>query len=298
MNILITSISAKIRLIRRFKQSAATYGSNVWGADVNEDIAGRFEVDSFFRQPPDTDPCFGEKLLVKCKKNRISLIVPTRDDEIHIFSALKDQFKAAGVSILAPNLQAVEICRNKQRFGEFIEKCGFLPIPVISSETLDYFTPPYFYRPVIGAGSNATGKLFDRYKANSILNNTDTLLHPFIDEEEYSIDVLLDFEGSPIQAVSRKRVLVINGESHVSKIDRIPRLEQAVLSIGKQLNLIGHNVFQAFVTKKGSFFFIEANTRIGGASDLSIEAGLDSINKILAIHFDSSSKKKYIYKEI
>ena len=59
------------------------------------------------------------------------------------------------------------------------------------------------------------------------------------------------------------------------------------MEIAEMLGVKGHSVFQAFIDDTGHPIFIEANLRFGGASCLSIKAGLRSVERILDMAFGS-----------
>ena len=68
---------------------------------------------------------------------------------------------------------------------------------------------------------------------------------------------------------------VINGESFVTEIIDDIGLEKEFADILKKLKLKGHSVMQAIINEKG-INIIECNPRFGGASTLSVKAGLDT----------------------
>jgi carbamoyl-phosphate synthase large subunit len=55
------------------------------------------------------------------------------------------------------------------------------------------------------------------------------------------------------------------------------------LDLCARLGCIGHNVVQAFYRRETGPLLIEVNPRFGGASNLSIRAGLDSPSRIIAL---------------
>ena len=48
------------------------------------------------------------------------------------------------------------------------------------------------------------------------------------------------------------------------------------MSFAESLRLYGHILFQVIKNGNGDFYFVECNARFGGASSLSVAAGLDS----------------------
>ncbi|KKN36537.1 hypothetical protein LCGC14_0772730 [marine sediment metagenome] len=280
MNVLVTSSSSKVLLVKGFISAAADYGAKIFTGDTTNEVATAFVGDKHFVLPRTSDRnIFIEQLAHICEIYGIKLIVPTRDGELSIMSDIKDGFAENGITILVPSKEAIEICLNKRMFSEFLNDIGLNPVPVI--DDLSLVNPPYFIRPVYGASSIGV-KTADTHEEAKLFMNSDFLVHPFIDSDEFSIDLLMDLQGEKaLQAVCRQRVLVIGGESKISRTIDIPVLEQACLKIGQRLGLVGHNVLQAFYSEDLGVIMIEANARFGGASNLSINAGLNSPVRIM-----------------
>ena len=74
----------------------------------------------------------------------------------------------------------------------------------------------------------------------------------------------------------RKRVLVVDGESQITSTFLNEDLENIFRNIIKSLNLYGHIILQAFIDENHDIHVIECNARFGGASTISLQAGLDS----------------------
>jgi carbamoyl-phosphate synthase large subunit len=289
--VLITSSSAKVLLIKNFAESVNKYNGNVFTGDSEEYVASSFFSKKHFKLPPTTNTeDFSNTLEYLCKKYDISLVIPTRDGELEVMSEIKEKFANYGITILVPDEQNVNICLNKKKFSNVLLDNGFNPIPIIRDFTVN---PPYFIRPVYGSASSGV-KIANTHEEAMLFMNNDFLVHPFIDADEFSIDLLMSIDGkTAIQSVCRQRIKVIGGESKISKVVNIPILERICMEIGELLNLVGHNTLQAFYTENLGVIMIEANARFGGSSNLSISAGLDSPNRIVKMLMgDKSAYKK------
>lgn len=287
MNVLITSSSTKVLLVKSFKEAAIKYGISIYTADVHDSVATAFFSDKHFVLPRNKyKDYFKEELLKICKENKIGLIIPTRDGELEVMSEVKDMFREEGIRILVPNLSAVKTCLNKKLFHNFLIENGMRPVPII--ETYTEF--PLFVRPVYGSAGIGAQKVDSLKHLNVIMDVGEFLVHPYIPDNEYSIDLLMDMEGKKgLQAVCRERVRVIGGESKISRTAHLPILESWAIKIGETLGLVGHNVIQGFYSEKSGPIIIEANARFGGASNLGIKAGLDSPERILKMYFGDPS---------
>ena len=86
----------------------------------------------------------------------------------------------------------------------------------------------------------------------------------------------------PVQWVSRRRIQIKNGESTISRVDTRAELSLLVEKISNEIDFFGHINVQAFYKVGEEPKIIEVNPRIGGSSELSIRAGLNSINRLVA----------------
>jgi carbamoyl-phosphate synthase large subunit len=102
------------------------------------------------------------------------------------------------------------------------------------------------------------------------------IFQPFIDSSEVSVDLYIGKDGICKGVVARTRQLVVNGESQITRTIRNEKLEIMCVKIAEQLGIYGHAVFQVLIDDQDNYYIIECNTRFGGASSLSLAAGLDS----------------------
>src|SRR5690606_31781337 len=70
---------------------------------------------------------------------------------------------------------------------------------------------------------------------------------------------------------------VVHGESQVTATFRDSKLEMLCAAFAEKLGIYGHAVMQIMIDAAGEYHIIECNARLGGASRLSLEMGLDSI---------------------
>jgi len=287
MNVLITSVGAKVLLVKGFSAALKKYGGLVFTSDTSKHTAGSFFGERHFVLPPTTNRReFVIELQNICKTNDISLVIPTRDGELELMADIKDYFKSIGIHILVASQNTIKTCINKRLFSAFLRENGFSPIPELVDLNVP---PPYFVRPVYGSAGLGS-KMINSQDEAKLFMNDDFLLHPFIDEDEYSIDLLMDLSGNKaIQAVCRQRKCIVGGESKISSVVDIGDITDSCIRIGELLHLVGHNVLQVFYSQSLGPIIIEANARFGGASNLSICAGLNSIERIIKLFIGDES---------
>jgi carbamoyl-phosphate synthase large subunit len=102
------------------------------------------------------------------------------------------------------------------------------------------------------------------------------IFQPFVSGREFSLDAYVTMTHEVKGLVVRTRDLVEHGESQVTTTVDAPTLASLGLEIVRALGLYGHVVLQLLQDPEGQCHLIECNCRFGGASTLSLAAGLDS----------------------
>lgn len=279
MNVLILSVAAKVLLVQAFQSAVAPYGGRVLAADLDRESAGLHFADGVVSLPGVDAAGFAGALLKVCKDEGVSLVVPTRDGDLAELSRLKDRFRAEGVEVFVPGPEALADCADKRRFVAACARLGLkTPRTWGTDERPDAF--PVYVRPVRGAAGRG-GRRIEAQDWKP--QGEDMLVQAFCPLPEYSIDVLMDLYGAPLQAVARRRLQVRAGEAVKSRVEVAAVLTESALRLCAGLGLVAHNVVQAFWDGQGEPLFIEVNPRFGGASNLSIQAGLASPERLVML---------------
>jgi carbamoyl-phosphate synthase large subunit len=276
MNVLILSAAAKVLLVQAFQAAAHPLGGRVLAADIARDNAALFAADQAQILPRSDAADFEGALVEACARHGVGLVVPTRDGELATLADLRPRLAEAGVTVLVPAPEALALCRDKRRFTQACHDLGLgTPRTFAPGEAPDRF--PVFVRPVDGAGGAGAQRIDD---PAGLPTGENWLIQALDSGPEYTIDVLMSLDGAPLQAVARRRLQVQGGEATKSRTQDVPVLTDQALKLCAALGLVGHNVVQAFHDENGTRF-IEINPRFGGASNLSIQAGLASPERIL-----------------
>lgn len=276
MNILITSVSRKVSLVRAFQEALASEGGGrVIGVDVSPTAVGLYVADEHYLVPRSADPSFLKTLLGLALERGVQLVVPTRDEELPLLAQSRDEFLRAGVRVMVPKPETVAVCQDKLRFAEFCAAHG-LETPAIRKSAAD--GPfPMFVKPRQGKGGRGALEVRSPAELEGALAHLagDAVVQEFIDAPEYTIDLFADFSGNIISVVPRQRILVVGGESYVSCTVKNPRLRDEAIRLSRALGLEGHNTIQCFL-HEGRVKFIEVNARYGGAAALGFAAGANT----------------------
>ena len=250
--------------------------SCIFGADCNPSCIGRYFVNVFWEMPP-TDKLDPDAIVGYCLSNGIRSIIPTRDGELPFFAENIDRFNNDGIAVMISSRKSVQTCLDKRSFFNTLNSQTNLN-PVL---TVDHPDPDHGDRWVVkeryGAGSKnilldatveAARSALDRFR--------NPICQPYIKGQEYSVDLYIAQNATPKGCIVRTRDVVIHGESQVTTTIGRPDIEKTCLEAATTIGLTGHALFQLIEDEEGSLNILECNCRFGGASSLSVAAGLDS----------------------
>lgn len=276
-NVLITSISKKVPLIKAVKKAVRQCHkkSKVIGGDCSDNIVGRYFVDDFWLMPQ-IEQLDTESLIYYCKQNKVKAIIPTRDGELPFFAANTNILNENGISIMISSYSTVQRCLDKLIFFEFLKGLNY-PVIKTVSDIEELACESYVVKERYGAGSQNIALNYSKQDAikHAILLDS-PIFQPFIGGREVSIDLYVGKDGICKGVVARTRELVVNGESQITRTIRDAKLETLCVKVAEQLAIYGHAVFQVLIDDQDNYHIIECNNRFGGASSLSLAAGLDS----------------------
>ena len=278
MNILITSCSKKVLLIKSFKTHLNNMGGLLFATDISINSPALYFADDYFLCPRFDEHLFIDFMIKNCIKHKIKLIIPTSCRELRLFSEHKKEFEENGCKVMISSVETIDICQNKDLFIKFCIN-NDIPIPCTYANFDEITNYPVFSKPITGSASQGL-KIINNKDELQNIDFKNNIIQEFIDWKEYTIDYLSDFDGKYINCIPRERIHVINGESCVSQVFNNEIIKDHCKIMGNKLKLIGHNTIQCFFNNQ-YIKFIEINPRFGGAGNLGINAGLESPKVII-----------------
>jgi carbamoyl-phosphate synthase large subunit len=279
VNILITAASRRVALIRSFTNALEKMKikGNVIASDVDHLSAGLAFCRKHVIVPLSTSPDYITEIKKVCVNEDISLIIPTIDEELPLFGKYKPEFEELGVRILVSDEETGNICNDKYLTYNFLKKHGFpiaetwLPAEIRNSNPVF----PLFIKPRFGRGAIDAYPVRNRKELNFFLDYVENpVVQKFLTGDEYTIDVLADFEGNIISVVPRQRLVIRAGVSDRGRMRNIPELIEVSKKIAEALNLVGPANLQCKIDR-GKITFFEINPRFSGAIQLTIRSGAD-----------------------
>ena len=112
MNILLTSVGRRVKLLKAVRQSMFRFNINgqIIAADSKQNASACSIADIVEIVPKINDPAYIDSLLDICTFYSIDLLIPLIDTEIHFLSLHQQQFRDRGVTVIISSIATNEIC--------------------------------------------------------------------------------------------------------------------------------------------------------------------------------------------
>ena len=233
MNILITSCSKKVLLIKSFKTHLNNMGGLLFATDISINSPALYFADDYFLCPRFDEPLFIDFMIKNCIKHKIKLIIPTSCRELRLFSEHKKEFEENGCKVMISSVETIDICQNKDLFIKFCIN-NDIPIPCTYANFDEITNYPVFSKPITGSASQGL-KIINNKDELQNIDFKNNVVQEFIDWKEYTIDYLSDFDGKYINCIPRERIHVVNGESCVSQVFNNEIIKDHCKIIGNKL---------------------------------------------------------------
>ena len=263
------------------------FDGKVVSVDCNELSAGFHLSDSYHIVPMAFDENYIDELLKIISKEKIDIILPTSSNEIISITKNIDRFN--GVKLFMSDYDSIISCSDKLKF---YEKCkDSFPLPKTSLDSNDIQFPLFAKPRRHSAGSRGVSVCKNIHDVKcSNKNNLEYIYQEYLPGMEYTIDVLLDEQSSPLVAVPRKRLQTKEGISTKAEVVKDDYIEQVCFDICKFLKLKGSICLQMKEDVIGKLKFVEINPRFGGGTYFSTLAGVNFMEIILDLFNNKTVK--------
>lgn len=234
----------------------------LFGCDVNPIAAGMNDVKQFWKCKYAVEEGYIDELLDKCKKHRITHLIPVNEKEIETVSKERRRFSQEGVKILIQSSQALEICLDKYCTVQWLsEKCFDVPHTYRNIKDISFKTGKKFiYKPRKSNGSRDIQMIASSEEAMQ-LKMDGYVLQDYIDsEDEYTVGVFCSKQIINTIAFRRK---LKHGYSSQIELVKDHKLEEIAHRIAELMHLEGYINIQ-LRKKDGQYFIFEINPRISG----------------------------------
>jgi carbamoyl-phosphate synthase large subunit len=278
MNVLITAASRRVPLVQAFKQALAALGvpGRVVVTDVNPLSPAVQVADRAYRVPLAHDPEYLSELLKICEAEHIRLTVPTIDDEVELFGGARQTFADLGVLAACSPQETAATCNDKYATWRTLAGHGISAARTYLPDQLpEQPRFPLFMKPRVGRGAVGAHLIRNRRELDFFLTYIDQpVIQEYLDSPEYTIDVLCDMRGRPVQIVPRERVVIRAGVIDRGRTVKWPALIELAEQTCEAIPFAGALNIQCRL-REGWPAIFEINPRFSGGIPLTIAAGAD-----------------------
>ena len=285
---MILNVGRRVELVKAFKNAAIdlNINSDIIGTDISKLAPAIYFCDKYYKLPKISSSDYIEKIIELSIKENISLIIPTIDTDLTKLSKNRNKiFEKSKAKVMVSDLNVIKICRDKFKTQKYIESIGFkMPKLITDKEIMNgNYSFPLFIKPKSGSSSKNTYKIKNKYELDLYKNTIENpIIQDFIDGDEYSVDVFLDFDSKIISIVPRLRISTRSGEISKGLVIKDKKIIEYIMNLMNILKPVGQITVQLIKNENG-IFIIEINPRFGGGSPMSIMAGANSCKNLFYI---------------
>jgi len=284
MNVLVTAASRRVPLVQAFQSALDTLGlpGRVIATDVNAYSPAVHVADRAYGVPLATDPGYIDALLEICIAERVTLVVPTIDDELTVFGEARERFREIGAFAGCSSAATAEACNDKYETCVRLNAMGVPAADTWLPHELPATTAfPLFIKPRVGRGAVDAHLIRDGRDLAYFLGCIDApVIQEYLSGPEFTIDVLCDQRGRPISIVPRERVVIRSGVIDRGRTVKSKPLMELAERVCETFVFTGALNIQCRMRGSEAAVF-EINPRFSGGIDLTIAAGADFPNLLV-----------------
>jgi carbamoyl-phosphate synthase large subunit len=290
---------------------------NIFGADISPYAYGLYD-DGLTKAHVVRREKYIQDILEICEKEEIDAVIPGGEEPLFLLNQNRDLFEKNNVLLAMNSAEVIELCTDKIKTFEYLEKKGF-PVPstklVENPKDLKNFHYPCIVKPSTGSGGSVFVYLAEDEKEAlffvSYLRriNLKAIVQEYIpsEEGEYTVGILHLPNGELVGSIALKRlfhaklsVLIKTKDKIISSgysqglIDDFKQIREQAEKIAEALNSRGPMNIQGRL-KNGIFYPFEINPRFSATTYLRAMAGFNEVDIFLQFLFTG---KKIIPKKI
>ena len=268
--VLFTCAGQRVDIVSAFRRA----GAHTVAVDANPLAPALYHAHEHAIVPRVDDPGYLAALQVLVRDHGVRLVIPLADLD-HLLLAER-RIELDGALVLLPAPEVVRRTEDKYQAHLFFEEQG-IPSPAswLPDELPAELPYPVLVKPRKGFGSRHIYRAADREELDFYLRRTpvDSFVQQVCAGEEFSIDVLCDFEGRCLGAIPRTMIESKGGESIKGMSIKDESLIEFGRLVAEMLPIWGPANIQCFRVAPDRHEVTDVNPRFGGGFPLPLAAG-------------------------
>lgn len=277
MNILITSVGRRTKLIEYFKKEF----TNVIATDLSIYAPAIYVADKHYIVPSITDKNYIEIIKKICLENKVSGILSLIDPELELLSKYKKEFENLGIKVIGSPASICEICFDKWKMYEFLKENNIKTAQTYNN--LEIFMKdlsngkinfPVILKPATGSASIGVQKINDIETLIYFWKQVENyIIQEFLQGQEIGCDVYTDLISKKVVSIFTKNKLNMRaGETDKAVSFKDPNLFNMVQDFVNKLGTEGPIDIDIFKVNN-EYYISEVNPRFGGGYLIAYECG-------------------------
>ena len=267
--VLFTCAGQRVDIVSAFSRAGAT----TIAADVNRLAPALYHAERYELVVRVDDPGYMAQLSSLVDEHDVDLVVPLTDLDQHILASARDEL---GAPVLLAPAEVTRQMGDKYLAHQTLERIGIPSPPSWLPDALpDDLAFPVALKAREGFGSRHIYRANGREELDFHLARTpvSSFVQAWCLGEEFSIDVLCDFEGRCLNAIPRTMIESKGGESIKGMTIKDWDLIEYGRRVAEALPIWGPANIQCFREQDGTLLVTDVNPRFGGAFPLPLAAG-------------------------
>ena len=282
MNILITSVGSRNKIVQYFKKELGKSGK-VIVTDMSDLAPAIYDADKFYLVPKIDSPNYIDKLLEICKKEKIDCLFALIDPELSLISKNAEKFIKIGTTPLISSYKSVELAFDKYKMFKYLESNGFKTAKTYIDKSTFYkdldndeISFPVFVKPIKGSASINISKVSTKEEIELLFSlYNDLIIQEFMDGEEIGADVYIDPISQKVVSIfTKEKIKMRAGETDKSRSFKDEKLFQLIKQVVEKIGyvyMIDMDIFKI----NGEYYISEINPRFGGGYPHAYESGVN-----------------------
>jgi len=259
----------------------------VISVDRNPLSAGFYLSDAHYTLPSNGIPGDTSAVLRICKQENVQIVFPIIDEELLPFAKAKIEFEGHGIRVITNEPEVVRIARDKFETYKFFHSHGVrVPATYLPEDLASVKLPafPLVLKPRDGRGSVGFVKVNNERELSCFTNTVPSaVVQEFISGQEYTIDVLTDFDGRLLSLVPKARLEAKAGMQVKGRTVKDERLLDFARGILALLPLTPRGNIQC-IDSGEEIALIEVNPKFPASLPFTVAAGVNAPLLLVKMH--------------
>ena len=220
MNVLMTSVGRRVKLIEYFVQEWGSAGKII-AVDCDPTAPALFAAHHRQIVPRMDAPDYVQALEEICLRYDIRAVLSLIDPELGVLAAHAEQFSRLGVQAVVSGTDVVNLCLDKKATCDFLRARGLPCVPTYTLEEVraalasGELAYPLLAKPRKGSASLGLVRIENEAELAALAQKTDELIvQTFLQAEEYGVDGYVDLvTGELTTLFTRKKIRMRAGET-------------------------------------------------------------------------------------